>query len=59
MDRRMQPLRVWTLEDGEIVIEQEQGHEDISIHVTPEQVPVLIKWLEEAAAEGGRVKAIE
>ena len=51
MERRMEPLEVRTADDGLIWIEQDQGQEDCGIAITPEQVPILRAWLEEAAAE--------
>ncbi len=52
MERRLEPLKIRTLQDqGEIVLEQQQGQEDVGIFLTPEQVPIVVKWLEEAAAE--------
>jgi hypothetical protein len=49
MEKRMEPLVVST-KDGLVWIEQ-SGGEDAGIVLSPEQVPTLIKWLKEAAAE--------
>jgi len=50
MERRMEPLKVST-KNGLIWIERSGGGEDAGIAISPEQVPILIKWLKDAAAE--------
>jgi hypothetical protein len=50
MEKKMEPLQVST-KDGIIWIEQSSAGEDSGIAINPEQVPVLIEWLKEAAAE--------
>ena len=50
MEKRMEPLVVST-KSGLVWIEQSGGGEDAGIAINPEQVPVLIEWLKEAAAE--------
>lgn len=50
--RRMEEVTVNTTTEGMIEIEQPAGHDEPSrIILTPEQVPILVKWLQEAAAE--------
>ena len=47
----MQPVKVRT-NDEYIVIEQEQYPEEpVGVVIHPTQLPTLIKWLQEAAAE--------
>jgi hypothetical protein len=55
MEKRMEPVSVKTHE-GKIWIEQSELGDEISIILDPAQVPTLIQWLEEAAAELTRPK---
>jgi hypothetical protein len=50
MQKRMETVEVST-KDGQIWIVQETNGEDNGVVVTPEQIPALVKWLSEAAAE--------
>lgn len=50
MEKKMEPLKVHTA-SGMIWIEQSESGEDASVAICPEQVPILIEWLKEAAAE--------
>lgn len=50
MQKRMNPLTVVT-RDGEIWIEQVYGEDDCGVAINPDQLPTLIKWLQEAAEE--------
>jgi hypothetical protein len=50
MEKRMEPFVVST-KSGLVWIEQSGGGEDAGIAISPEQVPILIKWLKDAAAE--------
>ena len=52
MKKAIQPLSVRT-QGGEILIEQDLGADDDSqsILIEPEQVPILIEWLQEAVKE--------
>jgi hypothetical protein len=49
MEKRMEPFIVST--KGGLVWIEKGGAEDAGIAVSPEQVPILVKWLQEAAAE--------
>jgi hypothetical protein len=53
MERRTKALSVSTTEDGLICIKQPQflEEEDSSVVITADQVPVLVRWLEEAVAK--------
>ncbi len=46
----MEAVEVST-KDGQIWIVQDSNGEDNGVVITPEQVPALVKWLNEAAAE--------
>ena len=50
MEKRMEPLSVST-RGGQIWIEQEVVGEEHGVAIYPDQIPVLIEWLNEAAAE--------
>jgi hypothetical protein len=50
MEKRMEPLTVST-KDGQIWIEQSENGEDCGVMIAVDQVPILVKWLQEAAAE--------
>ena len=50
MKKQMEPLTVST-RDGMIFIEQSFNGEDCGIAIHPEQIPTLVAWLNEAAAE--------
>jgi hypothetical protein len=52
MEKRMEPLKVRTTNDGQILIEQEFHSDDShGVFVDPSQVDLLIQWLQEAKAE--------
>jgi hypothetical protein len=53
MHKRMRDVTVYTDDDGLIGIEQNPNDQDDGverIRLTPEQVPLVIKWLEESVA---------
>lgn len=55
MKKRMEALTVETTEQGQIVISQDDvGGGEPTIIIDPSQVPLLVQWLQEAAAELGR-----
>ena len=60
MEKTIQPLSVRT-RGGQILIEQDLGSDDDSqsIVIEPEQVAILIEWLQEAAKELDGEKAEE
>ena len=51
MEKQMPELTVRTLDSGLIEINQGDPTEDYSIHIHPDQVETLIKWLQEAKQE--------
>ena len=52
MQKSIEPLSVSTTTEGAIEIAQQQSPEEPQlIIITPEQVPLLIQWLQEAVAE--------
>jgi len=52
MEKHMLEVKVYTAEDGCICIEQEIPHTDTyPISLNPEQVDIVIKWLQEAKNE--------
>ena len=52
MQKRMEPLSVATTGNGQILIEQTSyGEDDARILIDPDQLPLLIKWLQEADEE--------
>ena len=55
MKKGMPPIEVSTTNDGDILISQDIGNE-AEIFVVPEQVPVLIEWLQQAMAEVMRLR---
>ena len=50
MEKQMESLVVST-KNGLVWIEQSAHGEDAGIAINPEQVPLLIEWLNEAVAE--------
>jgi hypothetical protein len=50
MEKKMEAVEVRT-KDGQVWIVQDVNGEDNGIVINPEQVPALVKWLNEAAAE--------
>ena len=49
MEKRMTAVKVWTKDDGVIYIEQEIPQDDNAIiGIYPDQVELLIQWLNEA-----------
>ena len=53
MERQMNQVKVTTTREGLIEISQPagMGEPDDLVVIAPGQVPVLVKWLQEAAAE--------
>lgn len=53
MEKRMEAVTVKTTKEGSIVLEQEYVGSDqpCIIAITPDQVDVIIQWLQEAKAE--------
>jgi hypothetical protein len=50
MEKEMLSAKVYVSDAGYVCIEQGNGYDDpVSVAVHPEQVPLLIKWLREAA----------
>jgi hypothetical protein len=50
MEKRMEAVSVST-KDNLIWIEQSQNGQDNGVVVTPDQVPILIGWLQEAVKD--------
>lgn len=51
MKRRMEQVHIYT-EDGQVWIEQANDPDDVmKVVIEPGQVPLLVQWLQEAAAE--------
>jgi hypothetical protein len=53
MEKRMEAVTVKTGKEGNILIEQEYVGNDQPnvIEITPDQVDVIVQWLQEAKAE--------
>jgi len=50
MEKKLEPLSVFT-RDNQIWIEQSYDTDESRVVISIEQIPILIKWLEEAKAE--------
>ncbi len=59
MERRMEKIEVFVNDSGTITIMQRDDGYDPAIAIHPEQVPVLIKWLNECIEECKRSEAID
>jgi hypothetical protein len=51
MEKQMLDVTVRTLNSGLIEISQGDPHEEYSIHIHPDQVETIMKWLQEAKKE--------
>lgn len=51
MEKQMLEITVRTLDSGLIEISQGDPTEEYSIHIHPDQVEAVIKWLQEAKEE--------
>jgi hypothetical protein len=51
MEKEMQLIKVRTNENYVIIEQEQMMHEEACVIVHPGQIPTLIKWLQEAAAE--------
>ena len=52
-ERRMEQVEVYLNDAGGVTISQQHELEDLSdiVALTPEQVPIVIQWLQDALAE--------
>jgi len=51
MEKRMLPIEI-SSQDGKVFLFQidPQGNDDVAIMLIPEQIPLVCKWLKEAAS---------
>jgi hypothetical protein len=51
MDKSLFGFRIYTSDSGNVVITQDTGREENVVILKPEQIPLLVSWLKEAASE--------
>ena len=51
MEKELQAIKVRTNDEWVVIEQDNYPEEPASILVSPEQIPILVKWLQEAAKE--------